>query len=112
MANTQVARMRSEAQYRKNQAEQQAHNAANSPLMHLLARAGYVALGVVYVIVGGLAAKAASAGSGATTGQTGALAAIYHEPFGQVLLGIVCVGLVAFGLYSFGVARYRRLGTA
>lgn len=87
--------------YRKGQASQQAHHAANSPLAHALARAGYLARGVVYVIVGALAAKVAAGGSGATTGQKGALDAIYHEPFGKVLLGIVCVGLVGYALWCF-----------
>jgi hypothetical protein len=54
-----------------------------------LARAGYLTKGIVYALVGVLAAQAALGAGGATTDTEGALQRIVTEPFGRVLLGLV-----------------------
>jgi negative regulator of sigma E activity len=55
--------------------EQHTERAARkaSPWIERLARVGYVACGVVYVLVGGLAMQAAFSGGGLTASQEGAL---------------------------------------
>jgi Domain of Unknown Function (DUF1206) len=63
-----------------------------------IARVGFAAKGVVYVLVGILAAKAAL-GAGAPEGSEGALRTIELQPFGQVLLGLTALGLVAYVLW-------------
>jgi Domain of Unknown Function (DUF1206) len=93
-----------------NQAEQIARTAATGTWMSRLARLGYATKGVVYLIIGGLAAQLAIGHGGSTTDQHGALQTIYSQPFGPVLLGIVALGLIAYGVYSFVEARYRRVG--
>src|SRR5579872_6550065 len=75
--------------------------AAASPEMTLLARTGYAAKGIVYLIVGALAGKVALGEGGSTTDRNGALRAIYEQPFGKILLAIVAVGLVGYALWSF-----------
>jgi hypothetical protein len=70
-----------------------------SPWVLRLARMGYVTKGVVYTIVGFLAAQAAFGTGGETTGSSGALQEIVSQPFGQVLLGIVVVGLAGYALW-------------
>ena len=70
-----------------------------SPWIERLARAGYVAYGMVYVLVGVLALRAAFGGSGKTTGQEGALRSILLAPLGRVLLGLVAAGLVAYAVW-------------
>jgi hypothetical protein len=63
-----------------------------------LARSGYAARGVVYLIVGGLAVLAAL-GGGQTTDSKGALLTILQQPFGDVLLGLVALGLVGYAIW-------------
>lgn len=65
----------------------------------LLARSGYAARGIVYVIIGYFAVLAALGGGGQTTDSKGALLSLLGQPFGQVLLGIVGVGLIGYSLW-------------
>ncbi|WP_417778845.1 DUF1206 domain-containing protein [Stutzerimonas xanthomarina] len=60
-----------------------------------LARSGYAARGVVYVIVGAFAFMA-GIGSGKTVGTKGAIQQLLGQPFGETLLWIMVVGLVAY----------------
>lgn len=60
-----------------------------------LARSGYAARGVVYLIIGTFALLAAW-GSGETVGTKGAIAQILGQPFGETLLWIMVIGLVAY----------------
>ncbi len=71
------------------------------PWVVKLARAGYAAKGIVYIVIGVLALQAAFTSGGKTTNSQGALAAIVHQPFGQFLLGIVAVGLAGYALWRF-----------
>lgn len=64
-------------------------------------RAGYAAKGVVYAVVGYLAAKVAFGTGGETTGSEGALQKIGQQPFGQVLLALVGVGLACYAVWRF-----------
>ncbi len=64
-------------------------------------RAGYAAKGVVYAVVGFLAAQAALGQGGKTTGSKGAIQEIGQQPFGQVLLVLVGVGLACYALWRF-----------
>lgn len=66
-----------------------------------LARFGYAAKGVVYGIVGLLAAQAAFGAGGKTTDTQGALQAIVTQPFGKVLLSVVALGLIGYVLWRF-----------
>jgi hypothetical protein len=66
----------------------------------LLARSGYAARGVVYIIVGGLALLAAfGQGGGQTTDTKGALTSLLTQPFGEVLLAVVALGLFGYALW-------------
>lgn len=75
---------------------------ASRPWILLLARFGYAAKGIVYLIIGGLAALAAtSSNGGKTAGPHGALAELFHQPFGQILLVVLIVGLVGYAVWRF-----------
>jgi hypothetical protein len=65
----------------------------------LLARSGYAARGVVYLIVGGLAVLAALGQGGQTTDTEGALTTLLAQPFGKILLAMVAVGLIGYALW-------------
>ena len=67
-----------------------------SPALVMLGRAGYAAKGIVYVVIGALAAKAAIGAGGATTDSRGALGVIHDGPMGTVALVAIGVGLLGY----------------
>lgn len=74
---------------------------ANEPVTIFLGRFGYAAKGLVYIIIGGLAALAALGEGGATTDRKGAIQALYEQPYGKVLIAIVAFGLACYALWNF-----------
>src|SRR5215207_3048993 len=64
-----------------------------------LARAGLVARGVIYGIIGILAIKLALGDGGKTTNQNGALDTIAKQPFGKTLLILMTIGLAGYALW-------------
>ncbi|MFI5181912.1 MAG: DUF1206 domain-containing protein [Thermoanaerobaculia bacterium] len=64
-----------------------------------LARFGFLARGIVYVLIGGIAARVAVLQRGSATGPAGALARILTGPTGRLVLWIVVAGLFAFVLF-------------
>jgi Domain of Unknown Function (DUF1206) len=74
-------------------------SAARSTVFELLARAGFVARGLIYAIVGILAVKLALGAGGKTTNQKGALQTIAQQPFGRVLLILMAIGLAGYALW-------------
>lgn len=64
-----------------------------------LSRAGFVARGLIYGIVGVLALKLALGHGGKTTNQQGALHTVADQPFGEILLSLVAVGLGGYALW-------------
>ncbi len=70
-----------------------------SPWIERMARVGYVAYGIVYVLVGALAVQAAFGGSGKTTSQEGALRQVLLAPLGRILLAMIAIGLLAYATW-------------
>ncbi|MGI8506558.1 MAG: DUF1206 domain-containing protein [Solirubrobacteraceae bacterium] len=73
--------------------------AARRPELEWLARAGLVARGVVYGVIGILALKLAFRSGGKAASQRGALETIAHEPLGEVLLIVVSIGLAGYAIW-------------
>ncbi len=69
------------------------------PWVERVARFGYAAYGLVYVLVGVLSVRAALSGGGKTAGQEGALQAILLAPLGRTLLGLVALGLLGYAMW-------------
>ena len=61
---------------------------ATSKNFKTLARMGYGARGVVYLMIGGLALLTAFGEGGKTTDSRGAITEIMQQPFGEILLTI------------------------
>lgn len=74
--------------------------AETAPWVQRLARLGYAAKGVVYVIIGAVAADAAFSPAEQVQGSSGALGTILHQPFGKVLLAVVALGLAGYVLWK------------
>ena len=71
-----------------------------SPWLVRLGRLGYVAKGVVYIVIGFLATRAALGAGGRTTDTRGAIQTIGDAPFGEFALWVIVIGL-------FGYAAWR-----
>ena len=69
-----------------------------------LARFGYAARGLVYLIVGGLAVLAALGRDRETPDSRDALATLLSTPYGGVVLGLVALGLLCFALWRLAQA--------
>lgn len=74
---------------------------AASPWVYRLARLGYAAEGLLYVIVGGTASLAAINVGGRVRGTRGALNLIVAQPFGRLVVALVAVGLCGYMLRRF-----------
>lgn len=93
-ASNQISRASDRASNQVSRASQDV-----APWVKVLARTGYAARGVVYLVVGWLAIQVAIGSGGQTTSKTGALTEIAQQPFGQIMLGIVAFGLFAYTLW-------------
>jgi hypothetical protein len=93
-APVQVASAAADAQESAQEAAEQA-----IPWVEKLARFGYAAKGVVYIVIGYLALQLAFGQGGEATGPEGALSAIGQQPLGRAMLAIVAAGLFAYALW-------------
>ncbi len=89
----------------KSDAVRQASGAAaqaaqqTKPWVERLARLGYGAKGVIYLVIGVLAMQASFGVGRGPTNTQGALQVILGQPFGRILLALVAIGLVGYALW-------------
>jgi Domain of Unknown Function (DUF1206) len=76
------------------------------PWIERLARAGYLAKGVVYLVIGVLALQAAAGAGGRTTGTTGAFRVLLEQPLGRWLLWLVAIGLAGYAVWRMICALF------
>lgn len=94
--------------YKKHLQDLQLHSQATAILART-GKVGYVARGIVWLIVAYLLLRAALDANAAEAGDTGkAFQFLEASPWGSYLLGALGVGLVAFGVFNFLRARYER----
>ncbi len=79
----------------------------HSSAFEWLSRAGFVARGLIYGIIGILAFKLALGHGGKLTNQKGALATVAHQPFGHFLLILVAIGLAGYSIWRLVRAAHR-----
>ena len=92
-------------------ANRTARNAASSRLMTVLARLGYAAKGVVYLIIGWLEVQLVIGAGGKTTDQRGALQTIYEQPYGNFCLltsSLACLASRSGAFCRHGLIRKAR----
>jgi hypothetical protein len=90
-----------------DRAHHHAQRAADSPWVDRVARAGFVARGVVYGIIGVLALQIArNGGRGGQANKQGALREIAERPFGGALLAALAVGLAGYALWRLTEALW------
>jgi hypothetical protein len=81
-------------------AKDAAASVRRSPTLHALARAGFVVLGAVHIVIGVLAFVITRDSKGVEVDQTGALLAIARTPLGGVLLWGIAIGLLALCVWE------------
>jgi hypothetical protein len=75
-----------------------------APWVVALARIGYVARAIVYTLVGVAAVRVALGGGGRVRGTRGAMAEVFRQPFGRVVLAAMAAGMAGFALWRFAQA--------
>jgi hypothetical protein len=91
-----------------NTVAHEARDFVRTPLFEGLARAGYVARGLIYGIIGILAIRLAEGVSTKPASQQGALQTIEQQPFGRGLLVLMAIG---FGGYALWRGAQALIGT-
>ena len=107
----------------KERAEEALEDAADSTWLQRLARAGLVARGLLYVVVGILASQVAAGHNEVKPDKQGALQAVVRQPFGRLLVLLLAVGFAGYAAWRFieaavgpagepdtGKTRFKRIG--
>ncbi|NEQ32770.1 MAG: DUF1206 domain-containing protein [Leptolyngbya sp. SIO4C5] len=66
-----------------------------------VSRLGIAVKGIVYGLIGILAAQAAFGAGGKTSDTKGVLTTILNQPFGQLMLVLITIGLFGYAIYRF-----------
>ena len=80
--------------------------AADSSALRWLARAGFAARGVIYILVGWIAVQAAFGNSSQQADKSGALQEIGSTPVGGALLWLLFIGFTGMALWQLSVAAF------
>jgi Domain of Unknown Function (DUF1206) len=84
----------------------QARRASDSPVARALARAGLVARGVIWILIGIIAVMIAIGAGRHQADQQGALQILARQPFGSVLLWLMGIGFVGYALWRLSEAAF------
>ena len=94
------------ARHRSRDARYAARRAGNSRYVDWLARAGFIARGVMYALIGILALEIAFGNPGHKADQSGAVRVVASTPFGEVLLWLLVIGFAGMALWRLSEAVY------
>lgn len=83
-----------------------ARRAGNSRYVDWLARAGFVARGVMYILIGILAIELAFGSHGSQADQSGAIRLAGSTPFGALLLWLLVIGFAGMALWRLSEAIF------
>jgi hypothetical protein len=88
------------------QASGAARRASDSPAARALARAGLVARGVIYLLIGWVAILVALGQTSQHADQQGALQLLAGKPYGLVLLWLLGIGFAGYALWRLSEAAF------
>ncbi|HSU46112.1 MAG TPA: DUF1206 domain-containing protein [Arthrobacter sp.] len=88
-----------------NRAVSEAASARRSPALRTLARAGFVFIGLVHILIGAIALQL-DRGQGGQADQSGAIGALASKPGGGILLWIGAVACAALALWMLSEAVF------
>ena len=88
------------------QASGAARRASDSPAARALARAGLVARGVIYILIGWVAILVALGQTSRHADQQGALQLLASRPYGLVLLWLLGIGFAGYALWRLSEAAF------
>jgi hypothetical protein len=94
------------ARHKTREARYAARRAGNSKYVDWLARAGFCARGVMYIIIGILAIQIAFGNAGHKADQSGAVRVVGSTPFGAFLLWLLVIGFAGMALWRLSEALY------
>lgn len=94
-----------DASQKANRAVSEAASASRSPALQMLARAGYVFIGLVHILVGAIALQV-DRGQGGQADQSGAIGSLASKPGGPVLLWAGFGACAALALWMVGEAVF------
>ena len=83
-----------------------ARRASDSPAARALARAGLVARGVIYILIGWVALLVALGQTSQEADQQGALQLLAGKPYGLVLLWLLGIGFAGYALWRLSEAAF------
>ena len=80
-----------------------------SDIMLKAGKAGYVARGIVWLIIGWMLLKASMENNASKAGDTSqAFRFLQEGSYGQILLGLISAGFICYGVFCFVRSRYER----
>jgi hypothetical protein len=85
-----------------------ARAAEDSTVFRVLARIGYIVLGIVHIVIGVIAISVVTGGGGGEADQGGAMEQIRKAPVGVLLLWIIALGLLALAIWQIAEAFLER----
>jgi len=81
-----------------------ANKAQDSAAFEIAARAGYVVLGLLHLLIGAIAVSIATGAGGGNADQSGALQQVASAPAGILLLWVIVIGLAALAVWQLAEA--------
>ena len=101
-----ATRMRTRLYSGRATARRTGRRAAASAPMRFLARAGFLARGLMYIVIGWIALQVAFGKTGQEADKTGALHELSTKPFGAAALWLLVVGFFGMALWRLSEAAY------